>query len=236
MHQHINSNFNSKYYRFFLPAILILILLCIASALWFDKQAGLYILPRHEVDLWKTIRLALAPLGKGAFQAGLLLIFTAACFISRHKTGVKLCGRLLLAFLISLVIVTALKHTFLRPRPNIPREPLPAYSMRLHASDWHSFPSGDVAVTVAMTVFLFIIFRTRRSIGLIWLWPVLVSIQRYIAARHYPSDILTGWVLGFLTAWIILQFIPLQIPVLEKRVEDDSPRAIPCLDDGRDCG
>lgn len=62
-----------------------------------------------------------------------------------------------------------------------------------------SFPSAHAANSMALTV-LAMCFWPRLRRGL-WALPLLVGWSRVYLGKHYPLDVLGGWVLGALLGW-----------------------------------
>lgn len=62
-----------------------------------------------------------------------------------------------------------------------------------------SFPSAHAANTAALTV-LAMLFWPRLRRGL-WALPLVVGWSRVYLGKHYPTDILAGWLLGALLGW-----------------------------------
>jgi undecaprenyl-diphosphatase len=85
------------------------------------------------------------------------------------------------------------KHYFERPRPEIANQ-----------LDSFSFPSGHsmLGILYLLTIaYLFGKLAMKKSIK-IWLWTictllfVLIGMSRVAEARHYASDVISGWSLG----------------------------------------
>ncbi len=74
-----------------------------------------------------------------------------------------------------------------------------------------SFFSGHSSNTMAVFVFLYLIFRKHyKYFGLVILWPFVFSYSRIYLGLHFPTDILAGYscgiIMGFLT-FKLYQFI-----------------------------
>ncbi|MCM1291348.1 MAG: phosphatase PAP2 family protein [Prevotella sp.] len=67
----------------------------------------------------------------------------------------------------------------------------------------YGFPSCHAANTAALTTFLGFIFRRRILFGALILWTLIMGYSRMYLGVHYPSDILTGYILGTLIGLIM---------------------------------
>lgn len=137
-------------------------------------------------------------LGSFAFL-GFLFAATVGYLLLIGKRGLAL---LMTASVIGGVVVsTALKMGFDRPRPDLP------HAARVFTA---SFPSGHAtlsAVTfLTLAALLTQITGDRRVrayfIGLAIFLTIAVGISRIYLGLHYPSDVLAGWSIG--TAWAVL--------------------------------
>jgi len=64
-----------------------------------------------------------------------------------------------------------------------------------------SFYSGHAATSVALaTYFISLLGKQFKAIYILILWTILFMFSRLYFAAHYPSDILTGAIVGFLVA------------------------------------
>jgi len=59
-----------------------------------------------------------------------------------------------------------------------------------------SFPSGHVAVTTALTLATAALIPKLRHV--LWAYAVLIAFTRLAYGVHFPSDVLLGFVLGWL--------------------------------------
>lgn len=91
-----------------------------------------------------------------------------------------------------------------RLRPSNPDSPL---SAALHLVGGYrggafGFPSCHAANTMALAVFLALVFRNKRFSTAMIGWSSLVSYSRVYLGVHYPSDILAGMAVGSALACI----------------------------------
>ncbi len=74
--------------------------------------------------------------------------------------------------------------------------------------DPHSFPSGH-AVRAMMIAALAWGFNLQPLAWILVLWAPCVGLARIMLGVHYLSDVVAGWALGLLLAWIYLSAQPL---------------------------
>jgi undecaprenyl-diphosphatase len=107
--------------------------------------------------------------------------------------------RMTLLGLVNLALYKVFKRHFARPRPFVE---CPGIRECTPSLDEYSFPSGHVLHAVGFSVILCAYFP-----GLSWiLWPfgLLVALSRVVLGLHYPSDVVVGAAMGWLTATSIL--------------------------------
>jgi len=89
-------------------------------------------------------------------------------------------------------IVTLTKYMTNRSRPE-------GMSPRSNSS----FPSGHAAGAAAAAV---LVSRRHGRLGAVaWFLAVWVMLSRIYLGRHFPSDVLTGALLGTIAAWLVLR-------------------------------
>lgn len=65
----------------------------------------------------------------------------------------------------------------------------------------YAFPSGHATFFIALA---FALFFSHRKVGYVFMiFAVLISLARIAAGVHFPVDILGGFVLGILTAYLV---------------------------------
>ncbi|GIV07106.1 MAG: hypothetical protein KatS3mg017_0308 [Fimbriimonadales bacterium] len=69
-----------------------------------------------------------------------------------------------------------------------------------------SFPSAHSANMGAVLGVATAVWGRKAFLYLFWL-PVLVGVSRIYIGVHYPSDVLAGWVLGFVYGWGIVSLV-----------------------------
>lgn len=113
----------------------------------------------------------------------------------RQKFLINLFGS---SFLISLIIIAPLIGKWInRPRPfDLPG----THELVFHLPSY-SFPSDHALFFAYVTTYLFL-FGYKK-----WGWialaaTILISLFRVIAGLHWPGDILVGWILGVIFAYL----------------------------------
>jgi undecaprenyl-diphosphatase len=102
----------------------------------------------------------------------------------------------------------AMKHLFDRPRPSIVPHLRTVYTT--------SFPSGHAMESAIVYLTLgAILMRAAESrftkayiLGVAVLLTILVGISRVYLGVHYPTDVIAGWIIGFVWAsicWLVAQ-------------------------------
>lgn len=97
------------------------------------------------------------------------------------------------------------KNTIMRLRPCSDPDVLLHIRAVITRSSY-SFISGHSSNSMAVTVFLFALLRTKyKYIGLIFFWPLIFAYSRIYLGVHYPLDIVCGFAWGILIATIMLK-------------------------------
>ena len=118
----------------------------------------------------------------------------------------------------SLLLMFGLKNLFARERPG---------NQLLEAAENFSFPSGHALMAVTFYGLLaYIVWHSVKNKTLKWtiivlliLWIILVGVSRIYLRRHYYSDVMAGFAMGFLWLVVSLKVIR-QIEKWSKRTVD----------------
>ncbi|WP_455212257.1 phosphatase PAP2 family protein [Kaarinaea lacus] len=139
-------------------------------------------------SFWASITL----LGDALTASVLLLLF------SRKYPNVIWAG--ILAALVTTVVVQTLKHSLVLPRP--PMVIAPEVLMLIGPEYHHaSFPSGHSCVIWLLAgVWLLSQYSWPKIVAVLSL-ASLVSLSRVMVGAHWPVDITTGALIGWLGAW-----------------------------------
>jgi undecaprenyl-diphosphatase len=136
-----------------------------------------------------------------------LIVVAVAGFLvlqTRYRTAIVVVLTSTGGELLNLVM----KHAFNRPRPSIVPHLRVVYTT--------SFPSGHAMESAIVYLTLgAILMRASESrvtktyiLGLAVLLTVLVGVSRVYLGVHYPTDVIGGWIVGFLWAsvcWLVAQ-------------------------------
>lgn len=171
----------------------------ILSAIRAFAQAtnGIFTTPMHVVSF-------LAHDGICMILLGLLLL----CFRKTRRTGLCVCGAILVGALITNV---ALKNIVARPRPY-------ADTARLYYEWWQSvgaplesdlsFPSGHTTATMAAMSGIFLTTKKKYS-WTVYIFVALMGFSRMYLMVHYPTDVLGGLLAGAIGA--ILSYLAVRV-------------------------
>lgn len=114
---------------------------------------------------------------------------------------------LVMALLITVTDQTTnlIKNGFQRLRPG--SNPDLAHLIRaVQTRKSFSFLSGHASNSMAAAFFLYHVLKPyARYMGFIFLWPLIFAYSRIYLGLHYPLDIICGYLLGILTAFLMLR-------------------------------
>lgn len=110
------------------------------------------------------------------------------------------------AVAVSGIVVNIAKFLVGRPRPRLMDEVGP-FGFDPFGFDYrfHSYPSGHSTTVGAMALVLMLWFPRARP--LILVAALLLGASRMAALAHYPSDIVAGLALGFLSALLLARWL-----------------------------
>ena len=93
---------------------------------------------------------------------------------------------------------TLMKEVIQRPRPSVKN---PGYIIDRAGESGYSFPSNHTGGAFALATSL-TLQHPKWYVGVpVYLWATAVGFSRMQLGVHYPTDVLTGAVLGSATAW-----------------------------------
>ena len=102
-------------------------------------------------------------------------------------------------------ITNLVKHSFQRLRPCSNPE-INSFIRIVQTRTSFSFFSGHAANTMAVTVFLYSIFkRDYNHLWLLFFWPLIFAYSRIYLGLHYPLDILSGYLFGATMGFLIFK-------------------------------
>ena len=157
-------------------------------------------LNRHSTPLLDVVALQITAVGNGLSVAVIGLVACAFLWATRERVGVLL---LVIAVAGGNIFNVVLKDAFARPRPELFMLETP-FARPVSAS----FPSGHA--TASMVLYLVLAYLLVRLggrgpfrwmvIAVAGILIVLIGLSRMYLGVHYPSDVLAGYLFGFVWA------------------------------------
>jgi len=112
-------------------------------------------------------------------------------------------------------LVEFIKHSTLRPRPCW-QEGVSEYIRSLQCTRSYSFVSGHATTSIAIATYMFLVFRNLHKWSvLFFIFPLLFAYSRIYMGKHYPADILCGYLLGITEALIYFKMCKVLIKKLK---------------------
>ena len=152
--------------------------------------------------------LAFTDLGLYPFYVLFLVLFAWGYLRNDHDLKLLAQGYLLAQFLGSALMVSIIKISLGRARPDATT--LPDFGSQWAGFRWdaahHSFPSGHTADIVTGALFAALLFRSPLAVAACITWAAAVGLSRLAVAKHYPSDALTGAVIAVGVSMLVLRY------------------------------
>lgn len=104
-----------------------------------------------------------------------------------------------ISYLISSLINLFIKAFYKRNRPpnNNFWSPIPF--------DKYSFPSGHAAGTMSVAICLGHFVPNLAMV--LFLWSLFIGVSRFFGDFHHPTDIITGFIVGALSGYMVISFL-----------------------------
>ncbi|WP_310558727.1 phosphatase PAP2 family protein [Flavobacterium sp.] len=142
-------------------------------------------------------------------QTSWIPLFLVLLYLILKELGTKKTLHLLLFVAILLLftdqITNLFKNGFQRLRPcNNPE--INSIIRVVQSRTSFSFFSGHAANTMAVTTFLYLIFKKNfKYFWLLFLWPLIFAYSRIYLGLHYPLDIICGYLFGTLLGFLMFK-------------------------------
>ena len=129
-----------------------------------------------------------------------------------------------------LIISTALKHVYHRPRPQLVAHLSLVYTSSFPSG--HSMLSAVVYLTLGAQLARFVHQRRLKLylMGVALLLTFLVGVSRVFMGVHYPTDVLAGWAAGLtwsLACWLVARHLQRRGAVEGEMREEHAERGTP---------
>lgn len=129
----------------------------------------------------------------GVVYVGIAIAIILMLFGDRKSKQISII--LLISILLTYCVTGLIKYSILRPRPFTQ---IQDYILLTTVSD-PSFPSGHTSN--ATTIFYVLSKGFKRSYLMII--PVIVGLSRIYVGVHYPSDVIFGFIVGLIIAYVV---------------------------------
>ena len=176
------------------------------ASFWFDGGAQSWVVSHQNEGLRKFMR-GVGRVGDwpGHVSVGLVLLVLA--YWRRNQKWMRIFAAMILACALAGIGARVVKIAVGRARPSVQtEEPWKGPSLKAR---YNAFPSGH---TAASTAFFATLALACWRIGLpLMVIPVLIAFSRVYSNAHYLSDIVCAAVIGVVSAYVIAQWLIVEV-------------------------
>lgn len=131
------------------------------------------------------------------------VIISIVLYLFGDKKGKSIAKKMIVVLVVTTILTQLIKIFVMRPRPYTELSNL----ILLDLGTDYSFPSGHTSTSTAMAYVLSCEYKR----WILMLIPVIVGFSRLYIGVHYPSDVLGGFLLGLVIAYMVEYFFNLKI-------------------------
>lgn len=202
--------------RLFYTLAVLFWLVCAVVIISYDKGApSLYVNKFHNLYC-DYFFFAITYLGDGLFSV--ILLVCIALFVNVRQTLV-----ITATFLTVVLVIQALKFTFLEPRPYIYFQDTPGvyYIPWLEMHKFNSFPSGHTAQAFSLALCV-CFYWANKYIPWLFVLAMLTGFSRVYLMQHFPIDVAVGSFVAVVITTVAFPLWDKYIPYLQHNQLDRS--------------
>lgn len=127
------------------------------------------------------------------------IIVMILLYLFGGKKAKSVAKRMFIVLVLIVIVSALLKELILRPRPYTQLTGL----IVLDPQTDYSFPSGHTIIATAMS---YVLSKEYNKYYLMII-PVIVALTRIYMGVHYPSDVIGGFLIGLIIAYLVERYI-----------------------------
>ena len=161
-------------------------------------------LAQHQSPELKWFMRRVSRVGDWEAHIILGLSFLAVAFWRGNKRWTRILAAMILAFALAGTVSRVIKISTGRARPDVKTET--RWNAFQTSSRYNAFPSGHTATSAAFFATLALTTRWIATVSLII--PLLIGFSRMYISAHHLSDVVGALIVGLVTAFIMVRWIP----------------------------
>lgn len=127
------------------------------------------------------------------------IIVAIILYFKGNEKGKSVAKKMIIILIMVTIITQLIKILIMRPRPYTELSNL----VVLATESDYSFPSGHTSTSVSM---IYVLAKEYDNYFL-WIIPIIIGLSRLYLGVHYPSDILGGFLIGLVIAYLGERYI-----------------------------